>query len=235
MRWFAAQNSWGCDREQRMFPPQAVAQPQQQQQPQAAPRPSRAKWYALGGLVVIGAIVAIAIVATRKKDQAAEGYTELWLIAMEKARDTICACHDEPCVHDAVDVLEKRHNELAEHIDLKGDDEKRQQKLGDEMQACIKNVPGTDKPHKAAAKGGGDDAFKDVMLDLRDLRDRMCKCPGSADAYCSAQVKADYESAKPKWMKTIGEMTLSADDEQLLKQGIIELLACEQDAKKAGH
>jgi hypothetical protein len=234
LRWFAEQNAWGCDREQQMFPPQAVVQQQQQpMQQQGAPRKSRGKWYALGGLVVIGAIVTIAVVATRKGDPATEGYNDLWLIAMDKARDKICACSDEPCVHDAINDLEKRHKELADHLDLKGDDEKRQQKLGDEMQKCIKNVPGTDKPHKAAAKAG-DDAFKDVMLELRDLRDKMCSCKAkmSTDPYCAAQVKADFESAMSSWKKTLGDSTISADDEKMLKQGMLELLACEEAAKK---
>jgi hypothetical protein len=228
LRWFPAQNAWGCDREQQMFPAQAVAQQQPPAQ-QGAPRKSRAKWYALGGVVVIGAIVTIAVVATRK-DPATEGSNDYWLISMEKAREKICACKDEPCVHEAMNVLESVHKELGEHIDLKGDDEKKQHDLGEAIAKCIKQIPGTDKPHRAAA--AGDDAFKDAMFELRDLRDKMCKCKGSTDPYCAAQVKADFESAMSSWKKTLADTTLSADDEKLLKTGIMELLSCEEAANK---
>jgi hypothetical protein len=235
LRWFAAQNAWGCDREQQMFPPQAIAMPPQQQpmQQQGAPRKSRAKWYALGGLVVIGAIVTIAIVATRKSDPATEGYNELWIIALKQNRDKICACKDEPCVHDALHDIDKRHRELDEHLDIKGDQKKEQHDLMEEIGKCVDKVPGTDKPHKAAAPAS-DDTLKDVTEDLRDLRDKMCACKDkrSTDPYCAAQVRADYDSALPRWKKAIATSTVSDDDVKVFEKDITQLLQCEEAAKK---
>jgi len=212
-----------------MFPPQAIAQQQQQpMQQQGAPRKSRAKWYALGGVVVIGAIITIAIVATRK-DPATEGYNELWIIALEKNRDKICACKDEPCVHDALQDIDKRHRELDEHLDIKGDQKKQQHDLMEEIGKCVDKVPGTDKPHKAPA---GPAAFKDVMQDLSDMRDKMCKCPGSGDPYCAAQVKADFESTIRTSKALLSDSTLGADDQKTLEAAIVQILACEESAKK---
>ncbi len=214
-----------------MFPPQAVA-PQMHQPPQqmqGAPRPSRGKWYALGGVVVIGAIVVIAVVASGGKKKADPH--KIWIETLESTRDALCACKDDGCVRVALDNLGTVEHALGSDAKGEQDDEEVHKHMG-EIKKCLDKVAHGDKPHNAPAD---EDAFKDVMLDLRDLRDKMCKCPGSKDPYCAAQYKAEYESAMPKWKKMLGDTKLGADDEKMLKQGIMELLACEEAAKKGGN
>jgi hypothetical protein len=70
------------------------------------------------------------------------------------------------------------------------------------------------------------------MEDLRDMRDKMCKCPGSGDPYCAAQVKADFQSTISSSKELLSDSTLSADDQKTLEAAMVQILACEDSAKK---
>lgn len=184
---------------------------------QGAPRKSRAKLFAVSGALVVVAIIVIAVVASRK-DPATEGYNDLWLITLEKAKDKMCACKDDACLRAAMSDMDSMHKKLEEHLDLNGDDAKRAHGLLKDIEKCVGKGAG----------GEDDNAFNDVMDDLRDLRAKMCKCK---DAACAAQVKADYEAATSQWKSKLAGATVSKDDQKMLANGITELLECEQLAK----
>jgi hypothetical protein len=183
LRWFAEQNAWGCDRCRKMFPAQPAQMPQQPRQmahqPQSAQRRSGMK-LAIGGLVVVGGIVAI-VVATSGK-----GHGSGALAPLESARDEMCACKDEACQRDVlakVAAFQKSHEggglSPAEHDQAS--------KLYGAMADCAQKI-----------SGGTPEPGADPMLqEMTALRDRTCACTTKA---CASAVTDDWDRWKKKYM-----------------------------------
>ncbi len=182
LRWFADQNAWGCDRCRQMFP--AQAQPQMQAMPAGAPpRKGSGMKLAIGGLVVIGAIVTIALVASGGHKNTVDAHA-LVLENLEAERDAVCACADSTCVGDKLREFGDLQEKLRAEVKLTHDELKKVDEIFAAMKVCMDKVPGTDLPPSQAA------VVDEMLREGRQLRDRMCAC---ADKACAASVIDDSQ------------------------------------------
>jgi len=195
LRWFAEQNAWGCDRCRQMFAAQALVQqtamPQAPTQApmQARPASSRStKKVVVGAVVVLGGIIAIALIASGKSDRKQDD-SEVWIGALERARDRVCACKDQACVKDALDVLDAvRKSAHADELHPTDDQVERGGALRAELGRCIDKL-----------SGGGDDALavrhaRDEV-ELAKLRDEACACHNSGCAKAVTDEMKQYYDA----------------------------------------
>jgi hypothetical protein len=167
-----------------MFPAAPIQQAYQPQQV-SGPRPGSRKTLAIvGGLAVIGGIVAI-VVATRGGKPAGGDLIDLQNQEFATVRDQVCACKDEKCASDALarmDEIMKRTGESG--LTPSKEQHETGRKLLDEMAACVKKVPGGGAPSS------------DVVSDLVALRDAMCACKTKA---CAEELQPKFDQWRDKY------------------------------------
>ncbi len=179
-----------------MFPAQPT--------PAAAPtqaRPGSGKKLAIGALVVVGGIVAIAVLAgggNGASGTKADGTAGMSpriardMAAWSKFRDEICACHDRGCakrIHDEEDRYVSAHEGEPD------------EPAPPEFKAVLLEA-GRCFQAAAAKQSEEDEGIDDDVMtqELGNLRDKMCECRNKACANDVAEGLQDWaKQYKPRF------------------------------------
>ncbi len=210
LRWFAEQNAWGCDREQRLFPPHAV--PHQAMPAQAAggaapgaPRRMSGAKLAIGALLLVGGIVAIAAVANGGGGKKTSGEYGDVLDRLRGFRDEICDCKDAACVHDVTRRMNAARD--ADHRTAKMSDEESHEmdQIFAEMEKCNdKRVQSTLPP--AGTRAG------DMLRELLAIHERACAC---TDKPCAKKVYGENDEWLGKYQPSFDSLPKDVRDQAI--------------------